>query len=74
MSNLKPIEKRAFEDLFDMSSGYVMNFTNATFAEFFRDVANVDIYSKNTQSLVTQKQKGYVHFLKSSLINLLAKC
>lgn len=45
MSNLKPIEKRGFEDLFGMASGYVMDFTNATFAQFFQDTVQVDIYS-----------------------------
>lgn len=44
MSSLKPIEKRAFEDLFGMGGGYLLDFTNTTFAEFFRDTVNVDIY------------------------------
>jgi hypothetical protein len=45
MSSLKPIEKRGFEDLFGMSSGYVLDFTNQTFAQLFRDAAQVDIYN-----------------------------
>ncbi|MEZ4104632.1 MAG: hypothetical protein R3B60_05110 [Candidatus Paceibacterota bacterium] len=45
MSSLKPIEKRGFEDLFGMASGYVMDFTNATFSQFFQDTVQVDIYS-----------------------------
>lgn len=44
MSSLKPIEKRGFEDLFGMASGYVLDFSNQTFAQFFRDTAKVDIY------------------------------
>lgn len=44
MSSLKPIEKRGFEDLFGMTSGYVLDFTNGTFSDFFRDVAKLDIY------------------------------
>ena len=44
MSSLKPIEKRGFEDLFDMSSGYVLDFSNATFSQHFRDTAQIDIY------------------------------
>lgn len=46
MSNLKPIEKRGFEDLFDMGSGYVLDFTNATFAQFFQDTVKINIYQK----------------------------
>lgn len=45
MSSLKVIEKRVFEDLFGMASGYVLDFSNSTFAEFFRDTAKIDIYA-----------------------------
>ncbi|MFH1139672.1 MAG: hypothetical protein V1816_26650 [Pseudomonadota bacterium] len=44
MSSLKAIEKRVFENLFKMASGYVLDFSNNTFAEFFRETANIDIY------------------------------
>lgn len=45
VSSLTSIEKRRFEDLLKMSGGYVLDFTNATFAEFIRDNANKDIYA-----------------------------
>jgi hypothetical protein len=45
MSSLKAIEKRVFEDMFGMASGYVLDFSNNTFAEFFRETANIDIYA-----------------------------
>ncbi len=45
MSRLKTIEKKVFEDLFDMASGYVLDFPNNTFAAFFREAVNKDIYS-----------------------------
>jgi hypothetical protein len=45
MSSLKVIEKRVFEDLFGMASGYVLDFSNNTFAEFFRDTAKINIYA-----------------------------
>jgi hypothetical protein len=45
MSSLKAIEKRVFEDLLGMGSGYVLDFSNNTFAEFFRETANIDIYA-----------------------------
>ncbi len=43
MSSLTSIEKRYFEDLFGMSTGYVLDFSNATFAEFFRNTARINI-------------------------------
>jgi len=46
VSNLKAIEKRVFEDLFGMASGHVLEFSNNTFAEFFRETANIDIYAE----------------------------
>jgi len=33
MSSLKTIEKKLFEDLFGMARGYVLDFTNNTFAQ-----------------------------------------
>lgn len=45
MSSLKIVERQCFEDLFGMASGYVLDFTNPTFSEFFRESARVDIYS-----------------------------
>lgn len=44
MSSLTSLEKRLFEDLFGMGSGYVLDYTNATFAELFRECVKVNIY------------------------------
>lgn len=44
MSSMKTLDKKYFRDLLGSESGYVLDFTNATFAEFFRDNANIDIY------------------------------
>jgi hypothetical protein len=44
MSSITPIEKRYFENLFGMSSGYVLDFTNNSFAQFFIDTVGIDIY------------------------------
>ena len=43
MSNLTATEKRKLERAFGMGSGYVLNFSNRTFAEFFVDCAGIDI-------------------------------
>ncbi|MBT9143059.1 MAG: hypothetical protein DDT29_01458 [Dehalococcoidia bacterium] len=45
MNSLRPVEKILFEDLFSMASGYVLKFTNNTFAEFFRETVAKEIYS-----------------------------
>lgn len=44
MSNLTYIEKRKLEQFLGMSSGYVLDFSNRTFAEFVRDSTGRDIY------------------------------
>lgn len=44
MSDLTAIEKRKLERALGMGSGYVLNFFNRTFAEFFLDGFGIDIY------------------------------
>ena len=44
MASLTFREKTILEDLFDMTSGYVLDFSNWTFAQFIGEVINVDIY------------------------------
>ncbi len=44
MSDLSNAEKRKFEHLFGMHTGYVLNFSDRTFSEFVRDNTGRDIY------------------------------
>lgn len=44
MSSLTSLEKLRFEDLFGMSSGYVLDFTDRTFAQFFTENGGINIY------------------------------
>jgi hypothetical protein len=44
MSDLTAIEKRKLERILGMDSGYVLNFSNRTFSEFFLDSVGIDIY------------------------------
>lgn len=46
MSNLTFIEKKKLERELRMDGGFVLDFTNRTFEEFFREVVGVDIYDK----------------------------
>ena len=47
MSDLTAIEKRKLERALGMGSGYILNFSNRTFAEFFLDNFGIDIYDDN---------------------------
>lgn len=44
MSDLKSIEKLKIEKLFDMESGYVLDFSNRTFQNFILENTKIDIY------------------------------
>jgi len=46
MADLNTNEKQILEKLFQMGGGYVLNFSDRTLGEFFRDDVGVDIYSK----------------------------
>jgi len=45
MSKLRPTDRMYLEGLFEMSGGYVLSFTNATFEDFVRGSTGEDIYS-----------------------------
>lgn len=46
MSDLTSIEKIKLERLFEMGSGYVLDFSNRTFQEFFFENMGIDIYDE----------------------------
>lgn len=56
MSSLTDIEKRYFERLFGMGSGYVLDFSDATYGEFFGR-HRVDIHGSKYQTYGTSKAK-----------------
>lgn len=56
MSNLTGADRIYLEQILDMGSGYVMNFTDATFGQFF-DGYNVDIHGVKYQIHGTSKAK-----------------
>ena len=45
MAKLSYQEKSVLEELFGMSTGYVMDFSNNTFERFIGDAINIDIYN-----------------------------
>ena len=44
MEQLRPVELKLIDELFGMSSGYVLDFTNSTFSDFFRREVGIHIY------------------------------
>lgn len=46
MSDLTTIEKYKLERLFEMGSGYVLDFTNRTFEEFIQENTGIEIYDE----------------------------
>lgn len=46
MSSLVTNEKQVLEKLFQMGGGYVLNFSDRTFGEFFKDDVSIDIYDE----------------------------
>ncbi|WP_157805826.1 restriction endonuclease [Bacillus sp. mrc49] len=48
MSTLNYFEKSYFEDLFNMESGYVLDFTNRQFQEFVYEAIQIDIYKTHS--------------------------
>jgi len=63
MANIRSLDMLFLDDLLDMSGGYVLRFSDRTFAEFFSQELNVNIddakYAKNG----TSKGKRLRHFL-----------
>lgn len=54
MSNIRQIDMMFLDDIFEMNSGYVLNFSDRTFAQFFAEELNIDIndsvYAQNGNS------------------------
>jgi len=73
MSSLKLLERECFEELFGMGSGYVLDFTNRTFGEFFRESARVDIYSDRYAANGDSKAKRLRTFIELETDTLVGK-
>ena len=56
MSSLNVVEKRYLESILNMGDGYVLNYSNATYGEFFGR-HNVEIHSSKYQTYGTSKAK-----------------
>jgi hypothetical protein len=72
---IKASDMRFLDDLFGMGDGYVLDFSNPTFAQFFKDELNVDIDQSRFAAEGTSKAKRLRYFCrtapKSEVIKLL---
>jgi hypothetical protein len=63
MVNLKRSEMRFLDEVFDMRSGYVLDFSNRTFEEFFEDEFGIDIYQEKYQGRGSSKANHVRSFI-----------
>lgn len=57
MSKFRPSEQAKFEALFGMASGYVLDFSDSTFASFFGSLVDINIHSDRYCEQGTSKAK-----------------
>ena len=62
--NIRPVEMRFLDELFEMESGYVLDFKNRTFDEFFQSEVGLDIYDPAYELNGTSKAKRLRTFLQ----------
>jgi hypothetical protein len=67
-------ERRKLEQLFGMGSGYVMNFSNKTFAEFFDEYLGKDIYHAKYDTRGSSKANHLRSFWDQESNAVVAKC
>lgn len=64
-AKIRSIDMRLIDDLFDMGGGYVLNFSNKTFAEFFSEELGINIDDSRFDVEGTSKAKRLRFFLKT---------
>lgn len=62
--NIRPIDMRFLDELFEMQSGYVLDFSNNTFSEFFQHELGLNIYDDAYAFNGTSKAKRLRAFLQ----------
>jgi hypothetical protein len=66
MAKIKRIHMSIIDDLFNMNDGYVLHFSNRTFADFFQDELSIDIDDDEYFAEGGSKAKRLRYFLKNS--------
>lgn len=70
---IKASDMRLIDDLFEMGDGYVLDFSNKTFAEFFDDELDINIDEPRYNVEGTSKAKRLRYFLRSETDDLRIK-
>lgn len=65
-SRIRAVDKRFLDDLFEMGGGYVLDFSNRTFSEFFKDELEINIDDPRYDVEGTSKAKRLRYFLRIS--------
>jgi hypothetical protein len=73
MAPLSTVDMKLIDSLFGMYSGYVLNFSNATFASFFSRDVGIDIYDDVYATHGTSKGKRLLGFLEVGQTNIVIK-
>jgi len=73
MAKIRPVDMRLLDDVFAMDSGYVLDFTNRTFFEFFKDELGVDIDNERYAANGSSKAKRLRTFLQAESDTLAAR-
>jgi hypothetical protein len=66
MANIRPIEMRFLDDLLGMGGGYVLDFSNVTFSEFFLQEINLNIDEPKYATEGGSKGKRLRYFLQTA--------
>lgn len=64
MADIRTLDMKLIEDVFAMGGGYVLNFSDRTFAEFFAEELNIDIDAPCYEQQGTSKAKRLRCFLR----------
>jgi len=65
MTNIRSIDMLLLDDIFEMGSGYVLNFSDRTFAQFFAEELSINIDEPKYSAGGTSKGKR-LHFLQTT--------
>lgn len=65
MANLKRSEMRFVDEVFGMGGGYVLDFSNRTFAEFFEDEFGINIYQDKYETRGSSKANHLRAFIEA---------
>jgi hypothetical protein len=65
MTNIRSTDMLVIDDLFEMGSGYVLNFSDRTFAQFFAEELNVDIDDPTYAKYGTSKARRLRCFMQT---------